>query len=46
MHHHRRTSAAQPLSSHWLRHVHSLCRFFWKHRYVFHPRAENVSPAP
>jgi GT2 family glycosyltransferase len=46
LHHHRRTSAAQPLSSHWRRHVHSLCRFFRKHRYLFHPIEENVSHVP
>jgi len=40
VHHHRRTSAANPLSSHWRWHVQSLYRYFWKHQYLFRPWTE------
>ena len=37
MHHHLRTSAANPLGPHWRWHVQSVCRYFWKHQYLFRP---------
>ena len=37
LHHHHRASAARPFGSHWRWHVQSVCRYFWKHRYLFRP---------
>ena len=39
-HHHHRTSATRPLGFNWRRHVRSVCRYFWKHRYLLRPQVE------
>lgn len=40
LHHWQRDSAGLPLGSNWRRHVRSMCRFFWKHGYLFQPEPE------